>query len=389
MKGTGGGAEMKGKGNPLVQLAEMGQSPWLDYIHRGMIKSGELARLVSEDGIKGVTSNPTIFEKAISAGREYDGQIEELAGENATVAAAYTEIATEDIRRAADVMRPVYDAAAGADGYVSLEVDPDLAYDTEKTIARAKELFGAVSRPNVLIKIPATAEGVPAIEKCISVGIPINVTLIFSVKRYEEVAEAYIRGVETRIASGGDPRSVASVASFFVSRVDTAVDKLLEEAILRWPGSPRAETAISLLGKTAVANARLAYARFESIFSTHRWRELAAKGARVQRPLWASTGTKNPKYPDVKYVEELIGPFTVNTMPPQTIDAFRDHGVVADTLSGREAEARAVLSDLGLLDIGLEEVCRKLTRDGVDSFTDSFRKLLAAIERRLSSTSVA
>jgi transaldolase/glucose-6-phosphate isomerase len=380
---------MIGKGNPLVQLGEMGQSPWLDYIHRGMIGSGELARLISEDGIKGVTSNPTIFEKAISTGHEYDEQVQALAGRGATVLAAYTEIATQDIRAAADVLRPVYDATSGADGYVSLEVDPDLANDTPRTISRAEELFRAVSRPNVFIKIPATAEGVPAIEKCVSLGIPINVTLIFSVRRYEEVAEAYIRGVEKRIASGGDPRSVASVASFFVSRVDTAVDKLLEETILRWPGSPKAESAIALLGKVAVANARLAYARFEAIFSTPRWRELAAKGARVQRPLWASTGTKNPKYPDVKYVEELIGPFTVNTMPPQTMDAFRDHGVVADTLSGKEAEAREVLSDLGALDIGLEEVCGKLTRDGVESFTDSFRKLLAAIERRLSSASVA
>jgi transaldolase/glucose-6-phosphate isomerase len=380
---------MKGKGNPLVQLGAMGQSPWLDYIHRGMIASGELARLVSEDGIKGVTSNPTIFEKAISEGHEYDEQFQELAGRDATVPVAYTEIVTEDIRRAADVLRPVYDATSGADGYVSLEVEPDLAYDTGKTVSRAEELFRTVSRPNALIKIPATAEGVPAIEKSISLGIPINVTLIFSVKRYEEVAQAYLRGVESRIASGGDPRAVASVASFFVSRVDTAVDKLLEETIRRWPGSPKAETAISLLGKAAVANARLAYARFEAILSTPRWRELASKGARVQRPLWASTGTKNPKYPDVKYVEDLIGPFTVNTMPPQTMDAFRDHGVVADTLSGKEAEARAVLSDLGLLGIGLEEVCGKLTRDGVQSFTDSFRKLLVAIERRLSSSSVA
>ncbi len=380
---------MKGRGNPLVQLGEMGQSPWLDYIHRGMIASGELARLVSEDGIRGVTSNPTIFEKAISEGHEYDGQIQGLADRSAGVLAAYTEIAAEDIRRAADVLRPVYDATSGADGYVSFEVEPDLAYDTQKTISRAEELFRTVSRANVLIKIPATAEGVPAIEKSISAGIPINVTLIFSVKRYEEVAGAYLRGVENRIASGGDPRAVASVASFFVSRVDTAVDKLLEETIRRWPGSPKAETAISLLGKVAVANARLAYARFETIFSRPRWRELASKGARVQRPLWASTGTKNPKYPDVKYVEDLVGPFTVNTMPPQTMGAFRDHGVVADTLSGKEAEARAVLTDLGLLDIGIEEVCEKLTRDGVQSFTDSFRKLLAAIERRLSSPSVA
>jgi transaldolase/glucose-6-phosphate isomerase len=380
---------MTGKGNPLVRLGEMGQSPWLDYIHRGIIASGELARLVSEDGIKGVTSNPTIFEKAISGGHEYDEQIQALAAGGASVLAAYTEIATEDIRRAADVLRPVHDATSGADGYVSFEVEPDLAYDAQMTASRAEELFRKVSRPNVLIKIPATAEGLPAIEKAVSIGIPVNVTLIFSVKRYEEVTAAYIRGMEKRIATGGDPRSVASVASFFVSRVDTAVDKLLEETVLRWPGSPRAETAISLLGKVAVANARLAYARFEAIFSTPRWRELAAKGARVQRPLWASTGTKSPKYPDVKYVEELIGPFTVNTMPPQTMDAFRDHGVVADTLSRREAEARAVLSDLGLLDIGLETVCEKLTRDGVESFADSFRKLLAAIERRLSSASIA
>lgn len=377
---------MKGKRNPLVDLGGMGQSPWLDYIHRGLITSGELARLVAEDGIKGVTSNPTIFEKAISGGPEYDDQIQALASGGASVPEAYTEIATEDIRRAADALRPVYDETSGADGYVSLEVDPDLAYDAQKTVSRAEELFKKVSRPNVLIKIPATAEGLPAIEKAVSIGIPINVTLIFSVNRYEEVAEAYIRGVEKLIASGGNPRSVASVASFFVSRVDTAVDKLLEETILRWPGSPRAETAISLMGRAAVANARVAYSRFEAVFSTARWRELAGKGARVQRPLWASTGTKNPKYPDVKYVEELVGPFTVNTMPPQTMDAFRDHGTVNDTLSGREAEARAVLSDLGILDIGLEDVCGKLTRDGVRSFQDSFDKLLAAIERRLSAS---
>jgi transaldolase/glucose-6-phosphate isomerase len=377
------------KENPLVRLGEIGQSPWLDYIHRGMIASGELARRIAEDGVKGVTSNPTIFEKAISGGHEYDGQIQALASGGASVLAAYTEIATEDIRRAADVLRTVYDATSGADGYVSLEVDPDLAYDTQHTVSRAEELFRAVSRPNVLIKIPATAEGLPAIEKAVSLGIPVNVTLIFSVRRYEDVAEAYIRGVEKRIASGGDPRRLASVASFFVSRVDTAVDKLLEETIRRWPGSPKAETAISLLGKTAVANARLAYARFGAIFSGRRWLDLAAKGARVQRPLWASTGTKNPKYPDVKYVEELIGPDTVNTMPPPTMDAFRDHGVVADTLSGREREARAVLEELGLLDIGLEEVCEQLTRDGVRSFADSFRALLSAIGKRLSSAGVA
>ncbi|NJD61366.1 MAG: transaldolase [Deltaproteobacteria bacterium] len=380
---------MKGRDNPLVRLGEMGQSPWLDYIQRGIIESGELARLVSDDGIKGVTSNPTIFEKAISGGHEYDAQIQALASARASVPDAYTEIATEDIRRAADVLRPVHDASSGADGYISLEVEPDIAADTAKTVSRAVELHRKVSRPNVFIKIPATPEGLPAIEETIARGVPVNVTLIFSVKRYEEVAEAYLRGLEKLIASGGNPRSVASVASFFVSRVDTAVDKLLEELIPRYPGSPRAETAISLLGKVAVANARLAYARFGAIFSTPRWRALAAAGARVQRPLWASTGTKNPKYPDVKYVEELIGPDTVNTMPPQTMDAFRDHGIVSDTLSGKEEEARRILSDLGQMEIGLEEVCEKLTRDGVKSFADSFRKLLAAIERRLTLASPA
>ena len=375
-------------GNPLVKLGKLGQSPWLDFIERGLVSSGELLRMVSEDGIKGVTSNPTIFEKAISGGREYDEQFQAIAARGAGVMEAYKEVVTEDIRNAADVLRPVYDTSSGADGYVSLEVDPDLAYDTARTVERAEELFQAVHRPNVLIKIPGTREGLPAIEETIARGIPVNVTLIFSVKRYEEVAEAYIRGVERLVAPGKGPHRVASVASFFVSRVDTAVDRLLDELIPRWPGSPKAETAISLKGKVAVANARLVYARFGEIFSTARWKELASQGARVQRPLWASTGTKNPKYSDVLYVEELIGPNTVNTMPLATIDFFRDHGNVEDTLTGREKEARAVLDDLGLLDIGIEEVCEQLVRDGVQSFTDSYRKLLAAIERKLSGTKV-
>ncbi len=375
--------------NPLVELGRHGQSPWLDFIERGLVSSGGLLRLVSQDGITGVTSNPTIFEKAISAGKEYDGQIRNLAGRSVGVMEAYKEIVTEDIRNAADVLRPVYDTSSGADGYVSLEVDPDLAYETEKTIARAEDLFRAVSRPNVLIKIPGTREGLPAIEETIARGIPVNVTLIFSVKRYEEVAQAYIRGVERLAASGKSPHRVASVASFFVSRVDTAVDRLLDEVIPRWPGSPKAETAISLKGKVAVANARLAYAKFRETFATPRWRVLASRGARVQRPLWASTGTKNPKYSDVLYVENLIGRDTVNTMPTATIEAFRDHGRVADTLSGREKEARHIVNDLGLLDIGIEEVCETLVRDGVRSFTDSYRKLLATIERKLSEAEVA
>lgn len=377
------------KTNPMVALGTAGQSPWLDYIERGLIVSGGLARLVSEDGIRGVTSNPTIFEKAISGGHEYDAQIQALAAAGAGVMDAYAAIAAEDIRRAADVLRPVYDATGGADGYVSLEVEPGLANDTGRSVGRAEELFRLVGRPNVFIKVPGTVEGLPAVEELIARGVPTNITLIFSVARYVEVAQAYIRGLERLAASGGDLRRVASVASFFVSRVDTAVDKTIDALIPLWPGSPRAEMAVSLKGRVAVANARLAYARFREIVASPRWAALAAKGARVQRPLWASTGTKNPKYSDVKYVEELVGPDTVNTMPPQTIDAFRDHGRVADALSGKEGEARAVLDDLALLDIGIEEVCETLVRDGVKSFADSFDKLLAAIDRRLKSASVA
>jgi transaldolase/glucose-6-phosphate isomerase len=369
--------------NPLVALGEAGQSPWLDYIHRGMIASGELARRIADDGIRGVTSNPTIFEKAVSAGVEYDAQIAELAKAGSSPAAAYERIVVDDIRAAADVLRPVYDGTRGDDGYVSLEVEPDLARDTKATAARALELFRAVGRPNVMIKIPATREGLPAVEETIASGVPVNVTLIFSVIRYAEVAEAYIRGLERLLAAGGDPRAVASVASFFVSRVDTAVDPLLLSTAGRWPGSPKAETALSLIGMLAVANARLAYVRFGEIFSSPRWKALAARGARKQRPLWASTGTKNPAYSDVKYVEELIGRDTVNTMPPQTMDAFRDHGTVSDALSGSPAEARKVLDDYSLMDTGIEEVCGRLEDEGVKSFLDSYRKLLSAIEGRL------
>ena len=377
------------KANPLVALGRAGQSPWIDYIHRGMIASGELARRIAEDGIRGVTSNPTIFEKAVATGHDYDEQITALAKDRAPLLTAYKRIVTDDIRAAADVLRPVYDATKGDDGYVSLEVDPDLARDTKATIARARELFDAVGRPNVMIKIPGTKEGLPAVEEMIASGIPVNVTLIFSVIRYAAVAEAYIRGIERILEGGGDPRKVASVASFFVSRVDTAVDPLLLATVERWPGSPKAETALSLIGKVAVANARLAYGRFGEIFSSPRWKALALLGARVQRPLWASTGTKNPKYSDVKYVEELIGPDTVNTMPPQTMDAFRDHGVVADALSGADAvaEAKAALDDYALMETGIEEVCARLEEDGVKSFLDSYRKLLAAIDGRLKTAS--
>ena len=370
--------------NPLVALGASGQSPWLDYIHRGMIGSGELARRIAEDGIRGVTSNPTIFEKAVSTGHDYDAQIVALAKAGTPLLESYKRIVTDDIRAAADILRNVYNTTGGEDGYVSLEVDPDLARDTERTIARARELFDAVGRPNVMIKIPGTREGLPAVEETVASGVPVNVTLIFSVRRYEEVVEAYMKGLERLLAGGGDPRKAASVASFFVSRLDTAVDPMLMAVVARWPGSPKAETALSLLGKAAVASARLAYGRFGDLYANPRWKALAARGARKQRPLWASTGTKNPKYSDVKYVEELIGPGTVNTMPPQTMDAFRDHGKVADALAGSVPEAKAVLDDLGLLGIGIEEVCDRLEAEGVQSFLDSHRKLLAAIEGRLS-----
>ncbi len=377
------------KKNPLIAPGEAGQSPWLDYIHRVMRASGELARRIAEDGIRGVTSNPTIFEKAVSAGHDYDAQFATLSRERVSVPVAYQRIVTDDIRSAADVLRPVYDATGGYDGYVSLEVEPDLAHDTKATAARARELFDAVGRPNVMIKIPGTREGLPAVAQTIASGVPVNVTLIFSVQRYGEVAEAYLRGVERLLADGGDPRKVASVASFFVSRVDTAVDALLLATVERWPGSPKAETALSLLGRLAVANAQAAYARFLEITGTDRWKGLEARGARAQRPLWASTGTKNPKYSDVKYVEELVGRDTVNTMPPQTMDAFREHGTVKDALSGSFPRAQAALDDFALMDTGIEEVCERLEEEGVGSFLDSYRKLLGAIEGRLKGSGVS
>ncbi len=374
---------MKTRKNPLVALGEIGQSPWLDYIHRKLVVSGGLGRLIAEDGIKGVTSNPTIFEKAVSSAPEYDAPLSELAKEGASAETAYQRIVVDDIRSAADVLRPVYGASRGGDGYVSLEVEPDLAHDAAATVSRARELFRAVGRPNVMIKIPATREGLAAIEETTASGVPVNATLIFSVNRYGEVAEAYLRGVERWLSAGGDPSEVASVASFFVSRIDTAVDALLLSIAERDPGSRKAEAALSLTGKVAVASARVVYARFLEIFASERWKTLETRGARFQRPLWASTGTKNPKYSDVKYVEELIGRDTVNTMPPQTMDAFRDHGKVADALTGSYPAAKAVLDDLARSGIVLEEVCGRLEAEGVGSFLDSYRKLLAAVGRRL------
>ena len=359
--------------NPLKQLGEQGQSIWLDYIRRNLIRSGELKRMVDEDGIRGVTSNPTIFEKAIAGSTDYDDALGEMLARdgNAEVEKLYEPLAIEDIQMAADVLRSVYDATNGEDGYVSLEVSPHLAHDTQRTISEAKRLRAAVNRPNLMVKVPATSAGIPAIEQLIADGLSINVTLMFSMGHYEAVARAYVKGLE-RCAT---PAKVASVASFFVSRVDTAVDKELEK-------NATAE-AKALLGKIAIANSKVVYRRFMEIFHGEGFAALRSRGARVQRPLWASTGTKNPAYSDVLYVENLIGPETVNTLPPDTINAFRDHGKIPGaTVKTGFDEADAALARLAKLGINLDAITEKLQVDGVAAFSASFDQLMGALEKK-------
>ncbi len=359
--------------NPLKELAAQGQSIWLDYIRRSLILSGELKRMVDEDGLKGVTSNPTIFEKAIAGSADYDETLRAMLAKdpNIEVGKLYEPLAIEDIQMAADVLRSVYDATNGDDGYVSLEVSPHLAHDTEATIHEAKRLRAAVNRPNVMIKVPGTREGVPAFEQLIADGVNVNVTLMFSMAHYEAVARAYVNGLE-RCA---DPAKVASVASFFVSRVDTAVDRALESL-----GTPQ---ALSLLGKIAIANSKIVYERFLQIFHGEGFAALRQRGARVQRPLWASTGTKNPKYSDVLYVENLIGPETVNTLPPETLSAFKDHGrVIRDAVRENLDEAAAALGRLKAVGIDLNAITEKLQQDGVAAFAASFDQLMAALEKK-------
>lgn len=354
----------------LHELAQLGQSVWYDYIRRGELVSGEFQRLI-EMGVLGVTSNPTIFERAIAHSDDYDDAMRRLVAEGCTVQETYEALALEDIGRAADMLRPVYDQTEGQDGYVSLEVDPHLAHDTRRTISEARRLFHTLGRPNVLIKVPATPAGIPAIETLIGEGININITLIFSLQQYEAVVGAYLAGLEKLAAENGDLSRVASVASFFVSRVDTAVDKLLE-----------ARGNTDLLGKTAIANSKVVYARFKELFDGERWERLAARGARVQRPLWASTSTKNPNYPDTLYVDNLIGPHTVNTMPPQTLEATLDHGRVALTIEVGLDEARAQLAALAEVGIDLDEVTQQLQDDGVAAFAKSFDSLMEAIAQK-------
>ena len=367
--------------NPLLELKALGQSVWYDNISRAALR-GELAQLVAAGEVQGVTSNPTIFEKAIAGSTDYDEDIRRLVRAGRSTEDVFWELAVEDVRSAAELLRPVFEASGGLDGYVSLEVSPTLAADAQGTVAAAERLFRWVGRPNVMIKIPATRECWPAIEESIARGVNVNITMMFSPSHYEAVVEAYLRGLERRVAAGQDVRSLASVASVFVSRIDTLVDKRLEALAAERP--ERAAEARALLGRAAIANAREIYARFREVFSegNPRWKALAARGARVQRPLWASTSTKNPKYRDVVYVEELIGPDTVNTMPPATIAAFRDHGVVRRTVDADPAGAQAVLQALRALGIDIEEVGATLQREGVQLFADSFAKLLHEVETK-------
>jgi len=359
------------KNNPLIELENDGQGVWLDYIRRDLILSGELKKLIDEDGLSGMTSNPTIFEKAIASGTDYDAELDDLLELNpkSDTNTLYEKIAIQDIQMAADLLMSVYRAKDKADGFVSLEVSPWLAEDTQGTIDEARRLWKAVARPNVMIKVPATKKGIPAIETLIAEGININITLMFTMAHYEAVAQAYIRG----LGHCQKPESVASVASFFVSRVDVVVDKALEAI--------GTEEAFNLRGKTAIANSKMIYRRFRQIFDGEDFAFLRKKGARVQRPLWASTSTKNPNYPDVLYIEALAGRDTVNTMPPDTLYAFRDHGVPKKD-AVEEGKPEEVLNSLVKLGINLNEVGEKLQQDGVESFSASFKKLLSALEEK-------
>ena len=356
----------------LHKLTELGQSVWIDYLSRDLLKSGELARMMKEDAVVGVTSNPTIFQKAISAGDAYDEQLREVLEEERDAKEIFIRLAVRDVSEALGLLRSVWDEGSGRDGYVSIEVDPNLAYDTEATVAEAARLHALIDEPNLFVKIPATKPGLPAIEDMIARGKSINVTLIFSRERYEEVAHAYIRGLERLVAAGGDPSTVASVASFFVSRVDTETDRCLDE-IGGHDG---------LRGKLAIANAKLAYQRYKELFSGERWEFLESKGATPQRPLWASTSTKNPQYRDVMYVEELIGPNTVNTMPEETIQAFQDHGKVALTLEQGLDEAKQLFADLEQAGVDYDDVTETLEKEGVEKFADSFSELLEGIRAK-------
>ena len=382
MQPTGVIEASKATKNPLKELLNYGQSMWLDYIRRDLFTTGKLKQLIDDDGLRGMTSNPAIFEKAIADSSLYDDLLKSLASRaDLDTTGRYEQIAIRDIQDAADTLRPVYDESKFRDGYVSLEVSPYLAHKTQETIDEARRLWKTVKRDNVMIKVPGTAEGLPAIRQLIGEGININVTLLFAQEVYEKVAEAYISGLEDLAARGGDLKRVASVASFFISRIDTLIDSLLTDKLKATTDATQQALLNSLLGKVAIANGKLTYQAYQRIFSGQRWQALAAKGAQTQRVLWASTSTKNPKYRDVIYVEELIGPDTVNTMPPATIGAFRDHGLLRNALTEDVAGAAKVMQDLPRAGISMKEVTDKLTTDGVKLFADAFDKLLAAVAK--------
>jgi transaldolase len=356
----------------FTALSRYGQSIWIDFISRDALASGELTSLV-EEGVLGLTSNPAIFEQAIAKGKTYDADITRMAAAGAGVEEVYETLALADITAAADLLRPVYDRTAALDGYVSLEVSPHLAHDTAGTIANAHRLWSAAARPNLMIKVPGTPEGIPAIRALIAAGINVNVTLLFALEAYEAAADAYIEGLEERAAAGQGVDRVASVASFFVSRLDTVVDAWLADR-------PDLE---GLRGKAGIANTKLAYARFQQIFTGPRWEALAARGARVQRPLWASTSTKDPRYPDTIYVDELIGPHTVNTAPPQTVAAFRDHGTVSETITQDVESAQATMAALAAAGLDLHEVTDNLLRAGLQAFSTAFDRLESGLAAKI------
>jgi transaldolase len=367
------------KDNPLRKLGTLGQSIWLDYIRRDLIVSGELRRLIEEDGLRGMTSNPSIFEKAIAGSHDYDEDIRVMVLEGKGSKAIYEALSQRDVQSAADEFRPLYDKTEGRDGYVSLEVNPHLAHDTRGTMEEARWLWAALNRSNVFIKVPATAEGLPVIQQLISEGINVNVTLLFGIPRYRQVVEAYLAGVEARATQAKPVKTVASVASFFVSRIDALVDPLLEKLIAQ--GGEDADLAKMLHGQVAIASAKVAYQIYKEIFGSDRFRKLADKGAHTQRLLWASTSTKNPEYSDVKYIESLIGRDTVDTAPVETLDDYRDHGEPKDRIEQEVVKARWMLDRLPELGISIEKVTQQLEDEGVEKFSKSFDKLMETLEK--------
>ena len=370
--------------NPLVQLRTAGQSPWYDYIQRELITSGDLQAMIDQDGLMGVTSNPSIFEKAIGGSADYDEELQRLAAQVTNVKEIYEALAIRDIQAATDVMSAVYESSKGRDGYVSLEVSPDLAFNTDGTIEEALRLWKTVDRANVMIKVPGTPEGLPAVEHLLSQGLNINITLLFSVKVYEDVAWTYIRGLEKFAANGGDVSKIASVASFFVSRIDTMIDTHLDAKLKDETNESKRKTLESLKGQIAIANAKVAYLVYQDIFSGAQFQALKQKGAKVQRLLWASTGTKNPQYPDTYYMDALIGPDTVNTIPAATFNAFRDHGTVKETLTEGVEEAKATMQSLADCGVSMADVTEALLKDGARMFGESFDQLMAVISRKRS-----